>query len=147
MGRQVSLNIMGSLLFLPDKRKVASLSTIHFACVFPFFFWYPFFTSLSCAKKYPSCVKTREDNWDSLNTYFAYPPEVRKIIYTANIIEGLNRQFRQVTKNKPLFINDDSLRKLLYLAAENIVERWTQRCRNWDFVLSQLNIIFQDRIV
>jgi putative transposase len=97
-------------------------------------------------KKYPSCVKTWEDNWDILNTFFAYPPEVRKIIYTTNIIEGLNRQFRQVTKNKPSFVNDDSLRKLLYLASKNIVERWTQRCRNWDIVLIQLNIMFEDRI-
>lgn len=97
-------------------------------------------------KKYPSCVKTWEDNWDILNTFFAYPPEVRKIIYTTNIIEGLNRQFRQVTKNKPSFVNDDSLRKLLYLASKNIVERWTQRCRNWDMILNQLNIMFQDRI-
>jgi putative transposase len=97
-------------------------------------------------KKYPSCVKTWEDNWDILNTFFAYPPEIRKIIYTTNIIEGLNRQFRQVTKNKPSFVNDDSLRKLLYLASKNIVERWTQRCRNWDVVLNQLNIMFQDRI-
>ena len=97
-------------------------------------------------KKYPSCVKTGEDNWDTLNTFFAYPPEVRKIIYTTNIIEGLNRQFRQVTKNKPSFVDDDSLRKLRYLASKNIVERWTQRCRNWDMVLSQLNIMFQDRI-
>lgn len=97
-------------------------------------------------KKYPSCVKTWEDNWDILNTFFAYPPEIRKIIYTTNIIEGLNRQFRQVTKNKPSFVNDDSLKKLLYLASKNIVERWTQRCRNWDVVLSQLNIMFRDRI-
>ncbi len=97
-------------------------------------------------KKYPSCVKTWEDNWNILNTFFAYPPEIRKIIYTTNIIEGLNRQFRQVTKNKPSFVNDDSLKKLLYLASKNIVERWTQRCRNWDVVLSQLNIMFQDRI-
>jgi putative transposase len=97
-------------------------------------------------KKYPSCVKTWEDNWDILNTFFAYPPEIRKIIYTTNIIEGLNRQFRQVTKNKPSFVNDDSLRKLLYLASKNIVERWTQRCRNWDVVLNQLNIMFRDRI-
>jgi putative transposase len=97
-------------------------------------------------KKYPSCVKTWEDNWDILNTFFAYPPEVRKIIYTTNIIEGLNRQFRQVTKNKPSFTNDDSLRKLLYLASKNIVERWTRRCRNWDMILNQLNIMFQDRI-
>lgn len=81
-------------------------------------------------KKYPSCVKSWEDNWDILNTFFAYPPEVKKIIYTTNIIEGLNWQFRQVTKDKPSFVNDDSLRKLLYLASKNIAERWTQRCRN-----------------
>jgi len=97
-------------------------------------------------KKYPSCIKTWEDNWDILSTFFAYPPEIRKIICTTNIIEGLNRQFRQVTKNKPSFTNDDSLRKLLYLASKNIVERWTQRCRNWDVVLNQLNIMFEDRI-
>ena len=68
------------------------------------------------SKSYPSCVKTWEDNWDILSTFFAYPAEIRKIIYTTNIIEGLNRQFRQITKNKPSFTNDESLRKMLYLA-------------------------------
>ena len=97
-------------------------------------------------KTYPSCVKSWEENWDILSTFFAYPPEVWKIIYTTNIIEGLNRQFRQITKNKPSFTNDDSLRKMLYLASQKIVERWTQRCRNWDIILSQLSIIFEDRI-
>ena len=97
-------------------------------------------------KTYPSCVKSWEENWDILSTFFAYPPEVRKIIYTTNIIEGLNRQFRQITKNKPSFTNDESLRKMLYLASQKIVERWTQRCRNWDIILSQLSIIFEDRI-
>ena len=80
------------------------------------------------SKSYPSCVKTWEDNWDILSTFFAYPAEIRKIIYTTNIIEGLNRQFRQITKNKPSFTNDESLRKMLYLASKNIVKRWTQRC-------------------
>lgn len=80
-----------------------------------------------------------------LSTFFAYPPEIRKIIYTTNIIEGLNRQFRQITKNKPSFTNDDSLRKMLYLASRKIVEHWTARCRNWDMVLAQLNVMFQDR--
>ena len=98
-------------------------------------------------KTYPSCVKSWEENWDILSTFFAYPPEVRKIIYTTNIIEGLNCQFRQITKTKPSFTNDDSLRKMLYLASQKIVERWTQRCRNWDIVLSQLSIIFEDRIL
>ena len=55
----------------------------------------------SWGKRYPSCVKSWEDSWDILSTFFAYPTEIRKIIYTTNIIEGLNRQFRQITKNKP----------------------------------------------
>lgn len=83
-------------------------------------------------KQYPSCVKSWEENWDILSTFYAYPPEIRKIIYTTNIIEGLNRQFRKITKNKPSFTNDDSLRKILYLASKNIVEHGTARCRNWD---------------
>ena len=97
------------------------------------------------SKSYPSCVKTWEDNWDILSTFFAYPAEIRKIIYTTNIIEGLNRQFRQITKNKPSFTNDESLRKMLYLASKNIVKRWTQRCRNWDIVLNYLKVMFEDK--
>lgn len=93
-------------------------------------------------KQYPSCVKSWGENWDILSTFFAYPTEVRRIIYTTNIIEGLNRQFRQITKNKPSFTSDDSLRKMLYLASRKIVEHWTARCRNWDAVLSQLDLMF-----
>ena len=96
-------------------------------------------------RQYPSCVKSWEENWDILSTFFAYPQEIRKIIYTTNIIEGLNRQFRQITKNKPSFTNDDSLRKMLYPASRKIVEHWTARCRNWDIVLAQLQIMFPDR--
>jgi putative transposase len=86
-------------------------------------------------KSYPSCVKSWEGNWEILSTFYAYPAEIRKIIYTTNIIEGLNPQFRRITKNKPSFTNDDSLRKILYLASKKIVEPWTCRCRNWDFGL------------
>ncbi len=68
-------------------------------------------------RQYPSCVKSREKNWEVLSTFFEYPPEVRGIIYTTNIIEGLNRQFCQITKNKPSFTNDDSLRRMLYLVS------------------------------
>ena len=96
-------------------------------------------------KQYPSCVKSWEDNWEVLSTFYEYPPEVRKIIYTTNIIEGLNRQFRQITKNKPSFTNDDSLRRMLYLASQRITKRWRTRCQNWDLVLSQLEIMFSDR--
>ena len=96
-------------------------------------------------KQYPSCVKSWEDNWEVLSTFYEYPPEVRKIIYTTNIIEGLNRQFRQITKNKPSFTNDDSLRRMLYLASQRITRRWRTRCQNWDLVLSQLEIMFAGR--
>ena len=98
-------------------------------------------------KKYPSCVKSWEENWEVLSTFFEYPPEIRKIIYTTNIIEGLNRQFRQITKNKPSFSNDDSLRRMLYLAAQRIMKRWRSRYQNWDLVLSQLKLLFADRTV
>ena len=95
--------------------------------------------------QYPSCVKSWEENWEVLSTFYEYPPEVRKIIYTTNIIEGLNRQFRQITKNKPSFTNDDSLRRMLYLASQRITKRWRTRCQNWDLVLSQLEIMFSGR--
>ena len=96
-------------------------------------------------KQYPSCVKSWEENWEVLSTFFEYLQEIRKIIYTTNIIEGLNRQFRQITKNKPSFTNDDSLRRMLYLASQRIVKHWHARCQNWDLVLSQLEIMFADR--
>ncbi len=98
-------------------------------------------------KQYPSCVKSWEDNWEVLSTFYEYPPEIRKNIYTTNIIEGLNRQFRQITKNKPSFTNDDSLRRMLHLAFQRIIKRWRTRCRDWDLVLSQLEIMFSDRAV
>lgn len=92
---------------------------------------------------YPSAVKSWEENWDILSTFFAYPVEIRKIIYTTNIIEGLHRQFRKVTKTKAVFPNDDSLKKMLYLASLNIAKKWTQRYKNWDIVISQLAILSQ----
>ena len=95
--------------------------------------------------QYPSCVKSWEENWEILSTFFEYPMEIRKIIYTTNIIEGLNRQFRQITKNKPSFSNDDSLRRMLYLASQRIMKHWHSRCQNWDLVLSQLNLMFPQR--
>ncbi len=98
-------------------------------------------------KQYPSCVKSWEENWEVLSTFFEYPPEIRKIIYTTNMIEGLNRQFRQITKNKPSFTNDDSLRRMLYLASQRIMKRWRTRCQNWDLILSQLEILFAGRNV
>ena len=92
---------------------------------------------------YPSAIKSWEENWDILSTFFDYPVEIRKVIYTTNIIEGLNRQFRKVTKTKGSFPNDDSLKKMLYLAVQNLSIKWTMRIRNWDVISAQLAIMDQ----
>ena len=95
-------------------------------------------------KKYPNAVKSWEDNWDNLITFFAFPEYIRKIMYTTNAIESLNSQFRKVTKTRLIFPNDESLMKMLFLATEKISKKWTRAYSNWDLVISQLNIIFED---
>ena len=97
-------------------------------------------------QKYPFALRSWETNWDVLSPFFKFPAEIRKIIYTTNIIEGLHRQFRKVTKTKTVFPSDSSLEKMLYLASLNVMKKWTIRYRNWDQVLSQLIIIYGDRV-
>ena len=97
-------------------------------------------------KQYPFAFRSWENNWEVLSSFFRFPPEIRKIIYTTNIIEGLHRQFRKVTKAKSAFPSDTSLEKMLYLASMNVMKKWTVRVRNWDLVLSQLIIMFGDRV-
>lgn len=97
-------------------------------------------------KKYPYAISNWESNWDVVSPFFSFSDDIRRIMYTTNIIEGLNRQFRKVTKTKSSFTNDTSLEKMLYLASMNVLKKWTQRYRNWDMVLSQLSIIFDDRL-
>jgi len=95
-------------------------------------------------KKYPNAIKSWEDNWDNLITFFAFPEYIRKIMYTTNAIESLNSQFRKVTKTKLIFPNDESLMKMLYLAVEKISKKWTRVYLNWDLVVNQLNILFAE---
>lgn len=68
-------------------------------------------------------------------------------MYTTNIIEGVNLQYRKVTKTKSVFPSDSSLEKMLYLASENIRKKWTQRYRNWDQVLNQLIVLYNERLI
>ncbi|HRV34166.1 MAG TPA: IS256 family transposase, partial [Anaerovoracaceae bacterium] len=75
-------------------------------------------------KKYPKIAKSWHENWAHLSTYFKYPQEVRRLIYTTNAIEGFNRQLRKVTKAKSVFPTDDSLLKMLYLAMMDITRKW-----------------------
>lgn len=94
--------------------------------------------------KYPTAVRSWEDNWDNLSTFFAFADNVRKIIYTTNVIESLNSQFRKVTKTKLIFPNDESLLKMLYLAVERVEKKWTRNYKDWDIVRNQLNIMFEE---
>ncbi|MTI64982.1 MAG: IS256 family transposase [Firmicutes bacterium] len=97
-------------------------------------------------EKYPFALKSWEMNWDVLSPFFKYPEEIRRIMYTTNIIESLHRQFRKVTKTKSVFPHDQSLEKILYLSSRNIMKKWTQRQKDWDLVLNQLLVFFEDRI-
>ena len=65
-------------------------------------------------------------------------------MYTTNVIESLNSQFRKVTKNKKIFPTDDSLLKILYLATEKAAKKWTRKYPNWDLVINQLKILFAE---
>ena len=97
-------------------------------------------------KKYPKISQSWRDNWANLSTYFKYPQEVRRLIYTINAIEGFNRQLRKVTKSKSVFPTDDSLFKMLYLAMMDITKKWTGRRQDWSKIYAQLTIFFADRM-
>ena len=91
-------------------------------------------------KKYPLVINSWNNKWDNLSIFFKYPAEIRKIIYTTNIIESVHRQFRKLTKTKGAFPNENSLLKLLYLGIQNASKKWTMPVRNWPLTISQLAI-------
>ena len=96
--------------------------------------------------KYPKISRSWRENWANLSTYFKYPQEVRRLIYTTNSIEGFNRQLRKVTKSRSVFPTDDSLFKMLYLAMVDITKKWTGRQRDWSKIHAQLSIYFAERM-
>ena len=97
-------------------------------------------------KKYKAGIKSWNDNWEELTTYFKYPQEIRKIIYTTNSIENFNRQLRKYTKTKSSYPTDDSLSKSIYLSIKEITKKWTGKIQNWGQINSQLSIYFEGRI-
>lgn len=97
-------------------------------------------------KKYSASVASWRNNWPQLSTFFKYPAEIRKIIYTTNSIENFNRGLRKVTKAKAVFPTDDALFKSIYLAMVDITKKWTGTSWNWGQTLDQLMIYFGDRI-
>jgi len=93
-------------------------------------------------KKYPSVVRSWRKNWDNLSHFFKYEPEIRKLIYTTNLVEGYHRQLRQVTKNKGSFSTETALTKLLYLKIVNINNSKKLPIKNWKLIYQQLEIHF-----
>jgi len=86
-------------------------------------------------------IKSWKENWESLSTFFQYPEELRRLVYTTNPIESVNRQLRKVTKNKGVFPTDTSLLKMAYLI--NITKKWTVRPLEWSKILTQLVIKYE----
>lgn len=97
-------------------------------------------------KKYPTISQSWWANWANLSTYFKFPQELRRLIYTTNAIEGFNRQLRKVTKAKSVFPTDESLFKMLYLAMMDITKKWTGRRQDWSMIHAQLAVYFEDRM-
>jgi putative transposase len=96
--------------------------------------------------KYPIVLNSWRNNWHKLSTYFDYNPEIRRLIYTTNPIEGFHRQVRKVTKTKGAFPTDMALLKLVYLATKRIEQKWTSPLHNWSLTVQQLAIKFGNRM-
>jgi putative transposase len=97
-------------------------------------------------KKYPIAVQGWLDNWETLSNFFKYDAQIRKVIYTTNIVEGFHRQVRKVTKTKGAFTSDTALLKLVYLVVQRLTDQWSMPLYHWKLTLSQLSIMFGDRI-
>lgn len=97
-------------------------------------------------KKYPVVIRSWNDNWDRLSTYFEYSQPIRRLIYTTNTVEGFHRQVRKVTKTKGAFTSDMALMKLVYLVTRRIEKKWTSPLQNWGLTVQQLAIRFEGRL-
>ena len=96
--------------------------------------------------KFPLISKSWRANWARVIPFFAHPPEIRRVIYTTNMIESLNMSLRKVTKTRSSFPNDDALLRLLFLALRNIEKRWTSAIPNWRAALNRFAIVYEDRM-
>lgn len=97
--------------------------------------------------KYSYAIKSWRRNWDELTVFFDFPLEIRKIIYTTNLIENLNGKIRKYTKNKMSFPTDDAVLKSTFLAVNEATKKWTMPIRDWATILNQFILIFDDRLI
>lgn len=96
--------------------------------------------------RFPSISKSWRSNWVHVTTFFAYPPEIRKVIYTTNAIESINASIRKVTAHRGAFPTQDSVRKVLYLAITKASERWRRPVKDWSAALNHFAIMFEGRV-
>ncbi len=96
--------------------------------------------------KYSYAIKSWRENWDELTVFFEFPLEIRKIIYTTNLIENLNGKIRKYTKNKLSFSTDDAVMKSVYLATREATKKWKMPIRNWGIILNQFLTIYEKRV-
>ena len=96
--------------------------------------------------RFPSISQSWRSRWDQVTTFFAYPPEIRKVIYTTNAIESINAAIRKVTSKRGAFPTQDSVRKVLYLAILKASERWSRPVQDWNAALNHFAIVFEGRV-
>ena len=95
---------------------------------------------------YGMVIDSWYNNWNNLDTFFKFSPQIRKLIYTTNVLEGFNRQVRKFTKVRTIFPTDESLNKCVYLATMEIMEKWTQPIHNWGTTLVELSLYFEEQL-
>jgi len=95
--------------------------------------------------RYPMSVASWRKHWEELTTFFKYPVELRRIVYTTNAIESLHSQLRKNIATRKVFPNDEAVIKILFLNIRNFSNRWSRR-QGWDIVMNQLAVIFADRL-
>ena len=97
-------------------------------------------------RKYPQICKSWDENWAELSTFFKYPEELRRVIYTTNAVEGFHRMLRKYTKNKVIYPTDEALKKSVYLSVKQITKKWSMPVYNWGQIAGQFLIFFDDRL-
>ena len=122
-----------------DLKKIYSANTVELAAEYLDDF------ELTWGDKYPAIVKSWRSNWNRVIPFFDYPKEIRKVIYTTNIIESLNRTLRKSVKNRGHFPTEDAVMKVLYLAIKGVSKKWTMPIRDWKSALNQFSIRFAER--
>ncbi len=97
-------------------------------------------------ERFPQISKSWRVRWQNVIPFFGYPPQIRKVIYTTNAIESLQAQLRRVTKKRGAFPNEDSVRKVIWLALERAASRWSRPIKDWPSALNHFSIVFEGRV-